>query len=42
MPYIGILNGFFNDFGLTFNEKKTKPNRIFMLNVEKKYYRYII
>lgn len=38
-----LLNGFLNDFGLTLvNEKKTKPNRIFMLNVEKKYYRYII
>jgi hypothetical protein len=38
-----LLNGFLNEFGLTLvNGEKTKPNRIFMLNVEKQYYGYII
>ena len=37
-----LLNGFLKDFGLNLvNIKKSKTNRIFLLNIEKKYDKYI-
>lgn len=39
---VKLLNGFLNEFGLTLvNIKKSKTNRIYMLNVEKKYNKYV-
>lgn len=37
-----LLNGFLNEFGLTLvNIKKSKTDRIFLLNIEKKYDKYV-